>query len=142
MRLTRIRVGWDKDVFGSEILALDEKITSDYKDFYTTWNCVSANFIPPSSPVLDDLIAEFEFEYGEELSLYSYAATSADRNHILIQVLEEVGDETNTKAIRDAIYAVRDYDGISGNLSFDENGEVGLIYSLVIFDGEAFVPAE
>jgi branched-chain amino acid transport system substrate-binding protein len=136
--------GWDKDVFGNEILALDELITSDYKEQYEAWNCVSANFIPPSSQSLDDFIAKFEFEYGEELKLYSYAATTVDRNNILKQVLQEVGDETNTEAIRDAIYAIQEYDGLSGILSFDENGEVNLSYSLVVFDGDtdSFVPVE
>ena len=88
--------------------------------------------------------AKFEFEYGEELKLYSYAATTVDRNNILKEVLQEVGDETNTKAIRDAIYAIQEYDGLSGILSFDENGEVNLSYSLVVFDGDtnSFVSVE
>ena len=67
-----------------------------------------------------------------------------DRNNILKEVLQEVGDETNTKAIRDAIYAIQEYDGLSGILSFDENGEVNLSYSLVVFDGDtnSFVSVE
>lgn len=133
---------WDKDVFGNEILTLDQQITDEYAEHFETWNCVSANFIVPSSQGLDDLIADFEFEYGEELTLPNYAAATADKINILIDVLSEIDNEFDTRAIRDAIYAVQDYQGLSGDLSFDENGEVGLVYSLVVFDGHTFVPAE
>ena len=138
------QIGWDKNVFGNELLATDDQITNDYKNQFKNWNCISANFIPPSSQALDDFVAKFEFEYGEKLDLHNYVTTTVDRNNILIQILQKFGGETDTRAIRDAIYATQNYEGLSGNLSFDEYGEVNLSYSLIAFneDTTTFLPVE
>jgi branched-chain amino acid transport system substrate-binding protein len=137
-----VDIDWDRGVMGNENLSNDFQMVIDYADYYATWNCVIANFVPPQSIALDDFIAEYEFQYGEELTQLGYAATVVDRNYILAQVLEEVVDEYNTKAIRDALYAIDNFEGLSGNLSFDVFGEVNLVHSLLIFNGEQFVPVE
>jgi branched-chain amino acid transport system substrate-binding protein len=88
------------------------------------------------------LVDDFQLKYGEELTLLNYAAPTVDRDQILIQVLEDIGDETNTEAIRDALYNISNYEGLSGTFSFDEDGEVDLVATLLIFDGESFVPEQ
>ncbi len=137
-----VEIVWNKDVFGNESLYIDEEIVADYNSEFALWNCVSANFVPPSSSALDDLVDDFQLEYGEELTLLNYAAPTVDRDQILIQVLEDIGDETNTEAIRDALYNISNYEGLSGTFSFDEDGEVDLVATLLIFDGESFVPEQ
>ena len=62
---------------------------------------------------------------------------SYDAVKILAQVMKEVG--TKSSKIKDALYKVQGYQGVSGNISFDKNGDLSTAsYDIkIIKDGKA-----
>ena len=50
------------------------------------------------------------------------ARESYDAVKILAQVMKEVG--TNSSKIKNALYKIQGYQGVSGNISFDQNGDL------------------
>ena len=59
---------------------------------------------------------------------------SYDAMNILAQVMKKVG--TDGAKIKDALYQVQDYQGISGKISFDKNGDlVGAQYAIKVVKG-------
>lgn len=55
------------------------------------------------------------------LSVTLGAPQAYDATHILAQVIQEVG--TNPEDIKNALYSIS-YDGASGHIEFDENGDL------------------
>ena len=73
-------------------------------------------------------LSAYQAKYGkltEPYAIYGYEAMN-----VLLQAIENVcaagGDPGNRKAVRDAVYATRDFDGILGTWSFDANGDISL----------------
>lgn len=67
----------------------------------------------------------------------SYVSHSYDALSILLDAISEVGDDR--EAIRDYLAGIKNYEGVSGTFSFDENGaSMKSIYVLQVQDG-AFV---
>ncbi|MDP2624995.1 MAG: ABC transporter substrate-binding protein [Candidatus Peregrinibacteria bacterium] len=59
--------------------------------------------------------------YGEDLTSTVYAASTYDAVWILANALTEVGNDAD--AIRDYLNTLEGYNGLMGNISFDENGD-------------------
>jgi branched-chain amino acid transport system substrate-binding protein len=57
---------------------------------------------------------------GKEITIGS--RESYDAVKILAQVMKKVG--TDSSKIKDALYKVENYQGVSGNISFDKNGDL------------------
>ena len=60
-----------------------------------------------------------------------------------LKAIEDVcaagGDPTDRKAVRDAVFAIKDFDGALGTWSFDANGDINLPYYLAgVVKGGAF----
>ena len=73
-----------------------------------------------------------------------YAVLGFDTMGAALKAIEDVcaagGDPTNRKAIRDAVFAIKDYDGALGKWSFDANGDITLRWFVVgKVTGGAFV---
>lgn len=51
-----------------------------------------------------------------------YVSQTYDAMNILADVMKEVG--TDPEAIKNALYKVQDYDGVSGKIGFDKNGDM------------------
>ncbi len=80
----------------------------------------------------------FTAAYGTPQQALAFAAHAYDAMNVLAQVMEDVG--TNGTAIRDALYALPEYDGVVGSFRFDENGDVvGIPYVLKEVQDGAFV---
>jgi branched-chain amino acid transport system substrate-binding protein len=78
-------------------------------------------------------ISDYEAKYGhltEPYAILAYDAMSA-----ALKAIEDVcaagGDPTNRKAVRDAVFAIKDFDGALGKWSFDANGDINLPFYLV-----------
>jgi len=93
-----------------------------------------------NNPEFQVFLLEFESVYGESPKFLNYAATTLDAINILVSILKELDDPTDTIAIRDALCAIQNYDGYSGIVAFDENSDVRGAHTLFQFDGEKFVP--
>jgi len=88
---------------------------------------------------LDDLgpngkkfVSDYEAKYGHLTE--PYAVLGYDAMGAALKAIEDVcaagGDPTNRKAIRDAVFAIKNYDGSLGTWSFDANGDINLPYYL------------
>ena len=71
---------------------------------------------------------DYEAKYGptnEPYAVYGYEAMN-----VALRAIEDVcaagGDPTNRKAIRDAVFAIKNFDGALGTWSFDANGDTSL----------------
>jgi branched-chain amino acid transport system substrate-binding protein len=73
-------------------------------------------------------VADYSAKYGkltEPYAIYGYE----DMN-VVLAAIENVcssgGDPTSRKAVRDAVFATKDFNGVLGTWSFDENGDTTL----------------
>jgi len=87
--------------------------------------------VPPKYSDKDELVSEYESRYSEPsyLASYSYAYDAAD---LLLDAIETVAvqEENGTlhigrQALRDALYATADFEGVSGKITCDEFGDCG-----------------
>ena len=64
-----------------------------------------------------------------------YAVLGFDTMGAALKAIEDVcaagGDPTNRQAVRDAVFAIKDYDGALGKWSFDANGDITLLWYVV-----------
>jgi branched-chain amino acid transport system substrate-binding protein len=84
--------------------------------------------------VYDEFTARYRAEFGELPLLAPYAAHAYDAATLLLDAIERVAvqQEDGTlyisrQALRDALYATSDYEGLSGTLTCDEYGDCGAI---------------
>ena len=70
-------------------------------------------------------LADYEAKYGkltEPYSIYGY-----ETMNVLPKAFEDVcakgGDPSDRKQVRDAVFAIKDFNGVLGTWSFDENGD-------------------
>lgn len=73
-------------------------------------------------------LADYEAKYGkdtEPYSIYGY-----ETMNVLLKAIEDVcasgGDPSSRKAVRDAVFAIKDFNGVLGTWSFDANGDTTL----------------
>jgi branched-chain amino acid transport system substrate-binding protein len=81
------------------------------------WNAAGQRFL-----------TEYRAKYGkltEPFAIYGYEAIN-----ILLQAIENVcaagSDPSNRMAVRDAVFAIRNFDGVLGTWSFDANGDTSI----------------
>ncbi|GAH57262.1 unnamed protein product, partial [marine sediment metagenome] len=87
---------------------------------------------------IQKFINNYKTEYG--IAPNSYAAHGYDALMILAKSIMEVG--YNSERIRDYLYNVKDYDGVAGNTTFDENGDVIKPPRIMIIIEEQFTEYE
>ncbi|MBW2990882.1 ABC transporter substrate-binding protein, partial [Candidatus Woesearchaeota archaeon] len=71
---------------------------------------------------VQEYLRKYKEKYGD-ISEYR-AANAYDAVYIIALMIEKCGSERNTECIRDELYKVENYPGVSGNITFDENGDV------------------
>lgn len=80
---------------------------------------------------------KFYADYAKRFSATNepYAIMGYETMNVTLQAIENVcevnGDPTDRKAIRDAVFAIREFDGTLGIWSFDRNGDITIPYFLV-----------
>jgi branched-chain amino acid transport system substrate-binding protein len=85
-------------------------------------------------PKVKDFVAKFEAEYGKKPD--QFAAQAYDALYIMAEALKNAG-EADRDALRDALAEIRNFEGILGSFSFDEEGDVVMEPTvLIIKDGE------
>ncbi|MBT3304677.1 ABC transporter substrate-binding protein [Candidatus Woesearchaeota archaeon] len=99
--------------------------------------------------IVNDLIYVYPYENGNDYFANSYkakynelpdmiAASSYDSLMLIAEAIEEVGEDT--EAVKNYLLQIENYEGASGTLSFDENGDVMKpIYIKQIKNGEFVV---
>lgn len=88
----------------------------------------------PEGPAYDALVARYEATYPESAVATPYVAHTYDAANLLLDTISAVatqdGDGTlhiGRQALRDALYATANYQGLTGNLTCDEYGDCGAI---------------
>jgi branched-chain amino acid transport system substrate-binding protein len=73
-------------------------------------------------------VADYEAKYGkltEPYSIYGY-----ETMNVLLKAIEDVcakgGDPSDRTQVRDAVFAIKDFNGVLGTWSFDQNGDTTL----------------
>jgi branched-chain amino acid transport system substrate-binding protein len=73
-------------------------------------------------------LTDYEAKYGKLTE--PYAVYGYETMNVLLAAIENVcasgGDPTNRKAVRDAVFATKDFNGALGTWSFDANGDTSL----------------
>lgn len=67
-------------------------------------------------------VTQFESAYGDPQYGSFFGAAAYDATKVLAQTIGQVG--TDGTKIKDALYALKSYEGIIGTFSFDSNGDV------------------
>ncbi len=80
------------------------------------------------TPAGKKFVSDYEAKYGkltEPYSIYGY-----ETMNVVLAAIENVcasgGDPSSRKAVRDAVFATKDFNGVLGTWSFDQNGDTTL----------------
>ncbi|MCF7830990.1 ABC transporter substrate-binding protein [Candidatus Gracilibacteria bacterium] len=131
---------WKTPFLVNEVAAGNAESSIKFKDFLVKNKTVGANFIVPESDELNDVLQKYEAKHGKKVEYLNYTGTSYDGINILIHALSQVENISDTESIRDELYAIKDFPGLLGKVSMDENGDVNITYTLFEFNGEEFIP--
>ncbi len=79
-------------------------------------------------PAGQQFVKDYEAKYGKLTE--PYAVYGYETMNVLLKALENVcasgGDPSNRKQVRDAVFAIKDFNGVLGTWSFDANGDTSL----------------
>lgn len=85
-----------------------------------------------------DYLQKYKEKYGSEPTMYSDSAYDAAK--ILAMVMKE--GNIKGSEIKDALYQIKDYEGASGTITFDKNGDVEKPIIIKTIKNGQFVPYE
>jgi branched-chain amino acid transport system substrate-binding protein len=93
---------------------------------------VGVYFVTPAlleGPIIDELLAEYKSSYGKPPSSYAYVY-AYDATNLILDTVETVAVQEKDgtlhigrQALRDALYATTDYQGVTGVLTCDQFGD-------------------
>lgn len=85
---------------------------------------------------VQDFVTKYTEAYGKEPD--QFAAQAYDALYLYAEALKNAG-EADRDAFRDALAEIRNFEGILGNFSFDEEGDVVMDPTVLIIEGGKFV---
>ncbi len=91
------------------------------------------------TPHIEAFVKVFQAKYGQEPDIL--AAYGYDVLMIAAQALRVTEDATSAE-IKQALYSIKDYPGVTGETSFDENGDVVKALRMMTVQGGDFQPVE
>lgn len=86
--------------------------------------------------IVRDFVTRYRTRYGQDPEVY--AASGYDCIKIVALAIEKGG--TTSKDIKNALYKIKDFPGVTGLTSFDEYGEVSKEYDMFIVKNGGFIP--
>ncbi len=129
---------WSTPLLANEVVAGDPESSRKHKDFLVANTLIAGNFIAPENPRLIAFGEKYKARFGVDPPYLNYMATTNDALDILVSIWKDT-DPYDTEAVRDKLYAVKDFNGMYEHFAFDENGDSNITHSLFKFDGENFV---
>ncbi|MBI5042351.1 MAG: penicillin-binding protein activator [Nitrospirae bacterium] len=81
---------------------------------------VDSFFIDSPRPIVKDFVKRYRFKYEADPTFLS--AQAYDTAKILIKIFKE--GAANSKDVNEALFKIKDFDGVTGRTSFDQDGEV------------------
>ncbi len=70
----------------------------------------------------EDFAQKFHKRFGEDAEITLCATQGYDAIYLIKNAIEKAGDDP--VAVKEELYKVREYEGASGTISFDENGDI------------------
>ncbi|HUS90104.1 MAG TPA: ABC transporter substrate-binding protein [Desulfosporosinus sp.] len=96
----------------------------------------TAPFFDPNSPNKEVRIFEEAYKARFHAEAEVFAAHAYDATKILVTALQHVGGDANR--LKDALYLIRDFPGVTGNTTFDKNGDVIKPVAVKVVKGGTF----
>ena len=100
---------------------------------------LSGPFVDPANPAYADFLAKWKAKFGG-VPPSGFHAHAYDATNMLFNAIEAVavvdGDGTvhvGRQALRDAMYATANYDGLTGHLTCDANGDCATGEALAVY---------
>ncbi|PIC85514.1 branched-chain amino acid ABC transporter substrate-binding protein [Sporosarcina sp. P20a] len=84
-------------------------------------------------------VEDYEAAYGMEPD--QFAAQAYDGFYVMAEAIKNAG-EADRDAIRDALAEIKDFEGVLGNMSFDEDGDIIMEPTVLIIEGDEYVVFE
>jgi len=84
-------------------------------------------------------VEDYEAAYGMEPD--QFAAQAYDGFYVMAEAIKNAG-EADRDAIRDALVEIKDFEGVLGNMSFDEEGDIIMEPTVLIIEGDEYVVFE
>lgn len=84
-------------------------------------------------------VEDYEAAYGMEPD--QFAAQAYDGFYVMAEAIKNAG-EADPDAIRDALAEIKDFEGVLGNMSFDEDGDIIMEPTVLIIEGDEYVVFE
>jgi branched-chain amino acid transport system substrate-binding protein len=127
-------LGIDLPVFGNECTGSTQALRIAGKEALEGLTVVAPTY---DTERMSEFQSRFTARFGDEVVFdWLYVADAYDAAMLEFEAISQVG--TDGEALKEFLYNVKDYKGLSGDITFDENGDpVGAEYILVQFqDGK------
>ncbi|QJU55179.1 ABC transporter substrate-binding protein [Herbiconiux sp. KACC 21604] len=125
--------GSELPIFGTDG-AVSPDLTSLGGDAVEGMTVYSAFTAAAGTPASADFVEAFTEKYGKAPS--SWAALAYDATNVVAQAITDAGS-TDRAAVTEALAATEGFDGVTGDISFDDGGDrLGELIFLKVEDGE------
>ena len=126
-------IDWAPNLIGVDIIPGSD-IPKDSPELVE--GMLTAEFgVDPDNEIFQNFALAYKIKYGEEVPFASYAQAEYDAVYVLAEALKAVGNDG--MALQGWFAAMEPYDGASGSVEFDENGDRTVGHRAeVILDGK------
>lgn len=112
-------LGLKLPVIGNEYFAYNQVVSNpDAENMYASQYKYDSEAAP-----LKSFLSDYFKTYNKNPSQDIYAALPFDGYNVLANAIEKCDGDSDTSCIRDALYATRGYQGITGTITIDKNGD-------------------
>lgn len=120
-------------LFGNDVAGISANIDK-IPDLYEEFIMASPDF-DVENPKTKKFMESYEAKYGVPIPFGIWTAESYDGVIILKEAIESCGEDTD--CIKEFLYNVKDFEGASGKITIDENGDGVREYALrIVKDGK------
>ncbi|MBW2991334.1 ABC transporter substrate-binding protein [Candidatus Woesearchaeota archaeon] len=128
-------IGFDFTFVGSDMFSSqnfrDNAGGAEQGAYFTFWN-------PPNSPEYKSFLSRYKAIHGEEPHEILFSAIGYDALHVLASAMSK--SDLSTDAIKNQLYRVKDFKGLSGTLTMSGDGIVRSVKeSIFRIEGKNFV---
>ncbi len=130
--------GVDAQLLTAEVLIADGVIAESGDDMEGIIGFEPA--FDATRPKSADFVSKYRAKYNEELAFGSFQAGAYDALYLVKEAVEANNGQVDTENMRDFLYNVENWEGAVGTLTFDENGDPILSYTIKkVQDGQGRV---
>lgn len=129
-------MGINSHLIGSDNFGVKEVVAAGGKAVEGTIFVTSA--LDDKNKKVQDLKSSYILSYKTEPPIMSAVANSYDGTNLLLSAIKSKG--YNADSIKDYLYAVKNYDGVSGIINMDKNGDANMPSTIQQIKNGNFLP--